>query len=154
MHPQEFIKKIAPAAQRSAMKTGIFASVIIAQAALESGWGKTAPLDHKTKVESNNLFGIKGEGPAGSIECPHWEFENGREVWRMAKFRRYHNYEESIEDHMQLMLKDRYRPVRDAATPDEAAHQLYRCGYATDPNYAQKLISIMKKYNLYQYNMD
>jgi flagellum-specific peptidoglycan hydrolase FlgJ len=154
MNPHEFIRRICPAAQNCHKNTGVYASVVIAQAALESGWGKTCPVDHKTKKNSHNLFGIKGEGPAGYVECPHMEYEHGRKVWHLAKFRCYHNYEESITDYEQLMMVDRYKPVRQGASANEAAHQLYNCGYATDPQYPQKLITIMKQYNLYQYDID
>ncbi|WP_051688216.1 glycoside hydrolase family 73 protein [Desulfofalx alkaliphila] len=154
LHPHEFIKKIAPAAQERYKRTGIYASCTIAQAALESGWGKTVPQDMKTKKYSYNLFGIKGEGPAGYVECPHEEFIKGKKVKQMAKFRCYHNYEESIADNERILMLDRYKPFREAATADEAAHQLYKCGYATDPRYGQKLISIMKQYRLYDYDID
>ncbi|MBM7853963.1 flagellum-specific peptidoglycan hydrolase FlgJ [Desulfohalotomaculum tongense] len=154
MHQYDFIREIAPHAQSCHRKTGVYASCIIAQAALESCWGKKVPEDHKTKKCSYNLFGIKGEGPCGHVNCPHMEYENGRKVWHMAKFRCYHNYKQSIEDHCKLMMAKRYKPVREACSADEAAHQLYKCGYATDPKYAEKLISIMKRYNLYEYDID
>ena len=154
MYTHKFIKAIAPFAQQSHRKTGVFASCIIAQAALESGWGKAVPRDKKTGRCSYNLFGIKGEGPCGCVEIPHMEYENGKKVWHTAKFRCYHNYAESIADHEEVLMHNRYRPVREAATADEAARQLYQCGYATDPQYPQKLISIMKKYNLYKYDSD
>lgn len=154
MHTDKFIKDIAPAAQDCCRRTGVFASCIIAQAALESGWGRTVPVDEKTGRSSNNLFGIKGEGPCGCIEIPHMEYENGKRVWRKAKFRCYHDYAECIRDWEEVIMHDRYKPVREARTPDEAAHQLYRCGYATDVEYPQKLMSIMRQYNLYDYDND
>ncbi|MCL6561005.1 MAG: glucosaminidase domain-containing protein [Firmicutes bacterium] len=154
MHTDKFIKEIAPAAQGCHRRTGLFASCIIAQAALESGWGKTVPVDEKTGRCSHNLFGIKGEGPAGFIEMPHVEYEHGKKVWRMAKFRCYRNYAECIKDYEEVIMHDRYKPAREARTPDEAAYQLYYCGYATDPAYPEKLISIMKQHNLYDYDID
>ncbi|MTI80935.1 MAG: muramidase [Firmicutes bacterium] len=154
MHQYEFIREIAPHAQRCYRETGVFASTIIAQAALESGWGKDVPADKKTKKCSYNLFGIKGEGPCGYVECPHMEYEHGKKVWYTAKFRAYNNWKESIMDHCKLMMVDRYKPVREAYDSKEAARQLYKCGYATDPKYANKLISIMKQYDLYEYDMD
>ncbi|MEW6447962.1 MAG: glucosaminidase domain-containing protein [Bacillota bacterium] len=154
MYTDEFIKKIASAARECHKRTGVFASCIIAQAALESGWGKTVPVDKKTGRSSYNLFGIKGEGPCGYVEIPHPEFENGKKVWRMAKFRCYRSFAECIEDYEKIIMHPRYKPVREACDPDEAAYQLYKCGYATDPAYPEKLISIMRKYNLYIYDND
>ncbi len=154
MYTDDFIRDIAPLARDCRKRVGIFPSCIIAQAALESGWGRTVPVDEKTGRSSCNLFGIKGEGPAGHIEIPHIEFEKGKKVWRRAKFRCYHDWAECFRDWEDLMMHDRYRPVREARTPDEAAQQLYRCGYATDPAYPQKLMSIMRQYNLYSHDID
>lgn len=154
MHPHEFIKQIVSAAKDCHKRTRIFASCVIAQAALESGWGTTVPVDKKTGRYSYNLFGIKGEGPCGYIEIPHLEFEKGKKVWRMAKFRCYRDYDECIKDYEKVMMHPRYKPVREARDPDEAAHQLYKCGYATDPAYPEKLIAIIKKYNLYANDND
>ncbi len=100
------------------------------------------------------MFGITGEGPCGCVEIPHVDYEKGKKVCRMQKFRCYRSYEECFADYEKIIMLDRYKPVRKAATPDEAAHQLYKCGYATDPKYAHKLISIMKKYKLYDYDID
>lgn len=154
MYTREFIKKIAHAAQDCCKRTGVLASIIIAQAALECGWGKTVPTDEKTGRCSYNIFGIKGEGPVGCIEIPHPEFENGKEVWYMAKFRCYHSYEECIRDYEKVIMQECYKPVREARTPDEAAYCLYKCGYATDPLYAEKLISIINQHNLCEYDID
>ena len=144
MTPQAFITQIAPAAQSLYRKSGIFASVTIAQAAQETGWGKFIPTDKDTGKVSYNLFGVKGKGPAGHVNCPTWEVYNGIKKSKPDNFRAYHNYEESIADHQVLLLTARYAPVRKAATPEEAAEQLYRCGYATDPEYPAALKSIIK----------
>ena len=152
MNRSDFIKKIATYAVEDYAKTGVPASLTIAQAALESAWG-TSGLTRK----ANNLFGIKGAGPAGSITMPTKEYVNKAWITVPAPFRAYHNWGESIADHSALMLKGvswnrgLYLKVlhKDGKT---AAHEVAKAGYATDPNYASKLISIMDMYNLYQYD--
>ncbi|HAS04151.1 MAG TPA: muramidase [Dehalococcoidia bacterium] len=150
--PKDFIAAIAPAAQSLHKKGGIFASVTIAQAAQETGWGKFIPKDMDTGKQSYNIFGIKGKGPAGHVKCWTWEEEGGVKVNRIATFRAYNSFEESIADHQKLLFIARYTAVLKAATPEEAARQLYKCGYATDSKYSQKLISIINQYNLKQYD--
>ena len=81
-----------------------------------------------------------------------WEELNGEKTEIEAQFRAYNSYEESLADHQALLLCPRYVPVRKADSPEEAARQLYKCGYATDPDYANKLISIMRDYRLKQYD--
>ncbi|MFA5385294.1 MAG: glucosaminidase domain-containing protein [Eubacteriales bacterium] len=69
MKPDEFIAALLPGVQNLQKKTGLFSSLTLAQAALETGWGKFIPADKDTGKVSNNLFGIKGTGPAGSVIC-------------------------------------------------------------------------------------
>ena len=151
MKQEEFIAKIAPLAVSDQAKTGAPASLTIAQAALESSWGAS-----DLAAQANNLFGIKGEGPAGSTRMPTSEYLRGAWVQIFAYFRRYHSWEESVQDHSRLILSGvagdrRYRAAlhTDGKT---AAKAVAKAGYATDPNYADKLIRIMDRYNLYQYD--
>ncbi len=145
--PEKFVRLIGPAAKQSMARTGVPASVTIAQAALETGWGGS------TIGNAKNLFGIKGTGPAGSVSKPTREYINGRYVTVQGTFRAYNTWSESIDDHSKLLQKDRYRPAMAYKdNPDMFAAQLQRCGYATDPSYAKKLVSIMKTWNLYQYD--
>lgn len=153
MKPEDFISLIAPAAQAYQQKHGIFASITIAQAALETGWGKYIPADRDTGHSSNNLFGIKGQGPAGSVIC--WteeELSDGSRIRILAKFRAYNNFEECLWDRYQVLLQPRYDRVRSAQTPEAAAGMLYVCGYATDSAYTQKLIRLMNDWDLKQYD--
>lgn len=152
MSPEQFILLIAPSAQRFQQKHGIFASVTIAQAALETGWGKFLPVDKYTGKESYNLYGIKGEGPAGFVVCDTQEYRSGKMVTEEAKFRAYHSWEESIEGHSYLLLLERYRPVREAASWRMAVMYLQSSGYATDPFYANKLTRIIEENQLYKYD--
>jgi flagellar rod assembly protein/muramidase FlgJ len=147
LSPAEFGRLFGPAAREASKKSGVPASIILAQAALETGWGGSSIGDAK------NLFGIKGTGPAGSIRVPTQEYRNGRMVNEMASFRKYNSWQESIEDHGRLLQNARYAAaMRNAGNPDQFARELQRAGYATDPEYASKLISIMKSNNFYQYN--
>ncbi len=145
--PAEFARLFGPVAREASRTSGVPASIIIAQAALETGWGSSAIGDAK------NLFGIKGTGPAGSITVPTREYINGRFVTIQDSFRKYNSWQESIEDHGRLLQNSRYAPAMAVRNnPEEFARQLQRCGYATDPEYASKLISIMRSNNLYQYD--
>lgn len=148
LSPSEFARLFGPVARENMKKTGVPASVTLAQAALETGWGAS------TIGDAKNLFGIKGTGPAGSISVPTKEFINGRMVTVRDSFRKYHSWQESIEDHGKLLLNSRYSPaLRYKNDPDRYAHAIHDAGYATDPNYASKLISIMKSNNFYQFDV-
>lgn len=152
MKPQEFILMIAPSAQSIQRQTGLFASLTVAQAALETGWGQYVPVDKDTGKISNNFFGIKGEGPAGSVWAWTWEEVNGVPVSDLTRFRAYNNIEECLQDRYKVLLQPRYDRVREASTPEAAAGFLYVCGYATDSEYPQKLTQIMHEFDLKEYD--
>ena len=147
MPPSAFIGMLAQAAQDCQRKTGIPASITLAQAALESGWGAQAA--------GNNLFGIKADrswkGP--TIDFRTTEHVDGKDVKLVDKFRRYDNWQASMIDHAQFLLKNpRYAPCFKETTGVGWAMQLQACKYATDPNYAKKLQSIIRDYNLAFYD--
>ncbi len=145
----KFIDQIKPDALEVQTKTGIPAAVIIAQACLETGFGRRLCIDGKTKQNSRNLFNIKGAGPAGSVECWTAEYYNGKKQRVLAKFRAYNSFQESFADHSQLLLKPRYAPcLAVKENPREFAMKLQQCGYATDPNYGLKLVKIIEIFNL------
>ena len=148
LSPAEFARLFGPVAREASKKSGIPASIIMAQAALETGWGGSAIGNAK------NLFGIKGTGPAGSITSPTKEVINGRTVTIQGTFRKYNSWQESIDDHGRLLTTvARYaKAMANRNNPDQFARELQKAGYATDPQYANKLISIMKSNNFYQYN--
>ncbi|BFH59464.1 glucosaminidase domain-containing protein [Paenibacillus azoreducens] len=152
MTKKEFITKIAPHAAKDMQETNVAASLTIAQAALESAWGGSG-----LTVKANNLFGIKGKGPAGSCTMPTTEYVKGKPVKVNAAFRAYHNWGESINDHSKLIMdgvswdRNKYKGVIGKRGAD-AARAIAEAGYATDPKYAQKLIALMNEYNLYQYD--
>ncbi len=147
LSPSEFARLFGPVAREASKKSGVPASIILAQAALETGWGGS------TIGDAKNLFGIKGTGPAGSVRVPTQEVINGRRVTINDNFRKYNSWQESIEDHGRLLQNSRYAKAMAVKNdPDQFARELQKAGYATDPEYASKLISIMKSNNLYQYN--
>lgn len=153
MKPEEFISTIAPGAQTLQRNTGLFSSLTIAQAALETGWGKYVPADRDTGHSSNNLFGIKGRGPAGSVMA--WteeELPDGSRIRILAKFRAYNSFEECLQDRFEVLLQSRYDRVREALTPEAAAGFLFVCGYATDNEYPDKLIEIIHQFGLKEYD--
>jgi flagellum-specific peptidoglycan hydrolase FlgJ len=145
---QRFISEIAPGAIAAQREYGVPASVTIAQAIDESGWGQSllATRDH-------NLFGIKGTGPAGADTQPTREYVDGHWVTASAHFRVYHDIAESITDHARLLATSGYyaHAMADRAVPDAFADDLTGV-YATDPGYGAHLVALMRLYNLYRYD--
>ena len=146
-HVEQFVSRMLPAAQRASQASGVPAQLIMAQAALESGWGKREIRAEDGKT-SFNVFGIKADkswkGPV--VETTTTEYVNGTAQKTQAKFRAYGSYEESFADYARFLTSNpRYANV--LATPDaaQAAHGLQRAGYATDPNYGGKLVRIMEQ---------
>lgn len=143
MTPQEFIAQIGPPAQQSGKTTKIPASFTVAEAALESGWGAHAP--------GMNLFGIKADaswtGPVTSLTTH--EVINGKTVQIIARFRAYTDWLGSIADHAQFLLNNpRYKPAFSCTDGNAFAMAVAVAGYATDPLYASKIISIIDAHNL------
>lgn len=133
-----FVSSLLPFAQASAAKSGLPVELVLAQAALESGWGRSAA--------GNNYFGIKAHGYGGKTQSvgTH-EYENGKRVNITDTFRAYDSPEQSFDDHADFLRSNRrYRPVFEARDGIEAARALQKAGYATDPKYADKLISLME----------
>lgn len=152
MNKNDFISTLAACAISDMPQTGIPASLTIAQAILESNWGSSG-----LAQQANNLFGIKGKGPAGSVDMPTTEYVKGKPVKVAASFRKYHSWTESITDHSELLLKGtrdnptRYHGVLHADYK-KAVEAVWKGGYATDPEYPAKLIRIIETYQLMQYD--
>ncbi|NMP28044.1 flagellar assembly peptidoglycan hydrolase FlgJ [Rahnella sp. SAP-1] len=143
----QFVSQLSGPAKAASEESGIPHQLIVAQAALESGWGQreipTADGKH-----SYNLFGIKAgsswDGPTTSITTT--EYVDGVAKKVQASFRVYGSYLEGIADYVKMLTTNpRYAQVAAANTPEEAAHALQDAGYATDPAYAQKLVSVIQK---------
>jgi flagellum-specific peptidoglycan hydrolase FlgJ len=145
---QAFINAIAPGALAAQRQYGVPAAVTIAQAIDESGWGQS-----QLATQDNNLFGIKGTGPGGSVVQPTQEYENGQWVTVSAPFRVYTNVAQSISDHSLLLATGSayQQAMADRRSPDAFASDLTGV-YATDPDYGANLITIMRQYNLYRFD--
>ncbi|WP_445005320.1 flagellar assembly peptidoglycan hydrolase FlgJ [Halomonas mongoliensis] len=144
-HVQAFLNKLAAPAAAASRRTGVPAELILAQAALETGWGRheIATADGHN---SHNLFGIKAgsrwQGP--TTEVVTHEYLDGRRTRVTDSFRVYDSFEEAFTDYARLIGENpRYAGVASAATPEQAARALQSGGYATDPAYADKLIAVM-----------
>jgi flagellar protein FlgJ len=150
MQPDDFIAQIAPAAQALYPSTGVFPSVVVAQAIFESGWGSS-----ELTIRANNLFGIKAD-PAWNgqtISLPTIEYENGVAVTVSANWRSYLTWQASILDHTNFLHdNERYAGLWVLATPQEFCQGLQDAGYSTNPNYAQMLIDEISARNLTQYD--
>lgn len=147
-----FIKAIAPEAQAMQNQYHIKASITMAQAILESNWGTS-----KLASQYHNLFGIKGTGPNSKLMTTK-EYTRGKWVVIKDRFKVYPSWSASIKDHTQLMLngtqykQQNYERVIKAKNYREAAQALQDANYATDPDYASKLINVIKTYNLDKYD--
>ncbi len=144
---EDFVSKISVAAQRASRESGIPAQLIMAQAALESGWGRRQ-IRAEDGSTSYNLFGIKaGKNWKGSVvSATTTEYVDGIAQKTKANFRAYGSYEEAFSDYARFIVSNpRYANVVASSDAVEAAHGLQRAGYATDPQYGGKLVQIMKK---------
>ncbi len=146
----KFIEYITPMALKTQKENGMSAALQIAQAILETGWGKSVPVDRYSGLFSNNLFGIKGTGNAGSVLSATWEEYYGT-VYRIDDhFRAYKSVMDSWNDHSALLTENkRYIPYTEVMyNSTAAAYALKRCGYATDSGYPGKLIYLIERWNL------
>lgn len=136
----DFFRNMLPYARRVSELTGIDPRLVLAQSALETGYGRSAP--------NFNFFGIKApQGQGASLLTS--EFENGRMVQRNEPFRTYDSPEGSFQDYANLMLRaPRYRPVLEARTLEDQIAAMAGSGYATDPEYGRKLSQIASGINL------
>lgn len=130
---QSFVDSINPYAQSVGQQTGIDPNIIIAQSALETGWGSSVP--------NNNYFGIKGNGASLSTI----EYIGGEPVTVSQGFAGYSGIAQSFAGYANLMSGSRYSDVRNATTVAGQIAALGASGYATDPNYASKISSIVGK---------
>ena len=139
--PEAFVTSIAPTAKAVAEELGIDPRIVIAQAALETGWG--------TSVKGNNLFGIKSHGTEDGLMVQTHEVVDGKRIKVRDSFRQYDNYDDSIADYGSFLQQNkRYKPMLQAATLQEQVEALGKSGYATDPEYADKVMAIAKSKRL------
>lgn len=145
--PEEFVRQLLPVARQVAAKIGLAPEALVAQAALETGWGKHV-MPGANGQSSRNLFGIK----AGSrwqgqqTQVRSLEYEAGKPVMRLSRFRSYDSYAQSMKDYVELIGgHPRYEKARQVAQdPDAYFEALQAAGYATDPHYARKLKQVLR----------
>jgi flagellum-specific peptidoglycan hydrolase FlgJ len=152
---QAFLRSIAPAARASQRRYGVPASVVIAQAVLETGWG-TSQLARTARNYFGMTCGPAGAGPVATgcfIGTDHVCDRSGCRP-AVASFRMYRSMADSVTDHgRQMKTNPRYKAAYKARSrPTTFVKRMARAGYATDPGYASRVIAIMSKYKLTRYN--
>ena len=148
MNQQDFIERIAPGAQKAYTQSGILPSITIAQAILESNWGKS-----KLTQEANNLFGIKGKFLGKSYIIPTNEVVGGKTITITAAFRHYPTWDDCILDHDKVLQASRYKKARVSKDYTVQAQEIRKGGYATDPKYAEKLVILIQQWKLWKYDV-
>lgn len=149
---RKFISQILPAAKEEQQKYGMLVSITLAQAALESDWGQS-----QLASRYHNLFGIKSNAESAQLLTTE-EYLNGQWITVRARFATYNDWKQSVQEHTLLFVNgtawdhNHYRQVINANNYQEAAQALQSQGYATDPGYAQKLISLIKEYQFNKYD--
>lgn len=144
---EQFIETLRPAAEKAAARLGVDADVLLAQAALETGWGKSV-IEYRDGRSSFNLFNIKADKAwqGKQVKKATLEFENGIGRKEMAAFRAYDSYRDSFNDYVRF-IKDNPRyhdAIKMAHKPERYMHELQQAGYATDPGYAEKVMRIYR----------
>lgn len=143
--PESFIEKIKPFAERAAKALNVGVDVILAQTALETGWGKHVLHDAEGK-NTFNLFNIKTSSNWGGekVAANTLEVIGGSAVKQKAEFKQYENYEQSFDDYVNLLKSSaRYAGAVSATSAEEFANKLQQGGYATDPAYAKKIMQVL-----------
>lgn len=147
MKPDEFIAAILPAAKKSELISLIPAAFTVAEAALESGWGTSG-----LSVSAKNLFGVKADSSwhGDIVTLPTREFINKQWLSVDAKWRKYATWQACIDDHaMFLVVNKRYQSAFTVRNDVVAfTRAIANAGYATDPKYAEKILSVIKCHNL------
>ncbi|MDB6061231.1 MAG: glucosaminidase [Verrucomicrobiaceae bacterium] len=144
--PQNFVEKLRPAAERVAQQLGVDSKALLSQSALETGWGQKV-LQCPDGSSSFNFFNIKADENwhGAVVTVPTIEYQNGVAVREYAKFRAYDSPEASFADYAKLIGENpRYKQAMDCADDPRAyIKALAQSGYATDPQYAQKVIAVL-----------
>ncbi|MNZ22369.1 Peptidoglycan hydrolase FlgJ [compost metagenome] len=148
-----FVATMLPMAEQAAKRIGVDPRYLVAQAALETGWGKSV-MRNSDGSSSHNLFGIKATGnwEGDSARAITSEFRDGQFVKETAAFRSYDSYQDSFHDLVSLLQNNsRYQEaVKAADKPEQFVQELQKAGYATDPNYASKISQIARQMKSYE----
>jgi len=149
----EFIAAMLPMAEEAAQKIGVDPRYLVAQAALETGWGKSI-IRQQDGTSSHNLFGIKSHGSwdGESARVLTTEYKGGKAVKEAASFRTYDSYQQSFNDYVSFLQSNgRYQDaLASADKPETFVRELQQAGYATDPHYARKVAQIARQMQTYQ----
>jgi flagellar protein FlgJ len=146
--PQDFVTAMTETAKIAEKKLGVPFEVVIAQAALETGWGQKI-IKTSDGSSSHNLFNIKADARwnGDKVNKETLEFEQGTMVKKVAPFRAYDSLNESVNDYIDfLSSSDRYQSaLQNNGNVEHFLHGLQQAGYATDPNYAKKILATLSK---------
>lgn len=149
----DFIETMLPMAEEAARKIGVDARYLVAQAALETGWGKSI-IRQADGSSSHNLFGIKAHRgwDGDSAKVMTTEFQGGKAVKEAASFRTYDSFAQSFNDYVSFLQGNgRYEEaLASTDNPEQFVRELQEAGYATDPQYARKISQIARKMQTYQ----
>lgn len=145
VNKQLFMSQLLPHAQAAANELGVDANVLLAQAALETGWGKSV-IKNPQGESSFNLFNIKADNSwqGKQARVSTLEYDGGVARKEMAGFRSYESYKQSFDDYVSFIKSNpRYsEALKKAGNPAQYVRELQKAGYATDPRYAEKIMSI------------
>jgi flagellar protein FlgJ len=145
--PEDFVQRLLPVARVVASELGVDPRVLVAQAALETGWGK-AVIHRSDGSSSHNLFGIKADSrwSGDTVHASTLEFEGGVMTRKREPFRAYASYAESFSDYLTFLRENpRYGKVLDQTGDSRGfVEALHQAGYATDPEYAGKILAILR----------
>ncbi|GJM04496.1 MAG: peptidoglycan hydrolase FlgJ [marine bacterium B5-7] len=146
--PKDYIKTMRPYAEDAASKLGVPANILLAQSALETGWGNKV-IQHHDGRSSHNLFGIKANEQWGGqhARVSSLEYVNGHAKREHSNFRVYDSYKQSFDDYVDFIKSNnRYHSALQKSNDGEAyIKALQDAGYATDPQYAKKVIDIVNR---------
>ncbi|CAM4230623.1 flagellar assembly peptidoglycan hydrolase FlgJ [Vibrio agarivorans] len=146
--PESFVSAMKPYADRAAKALGVDSSVLIAQAALETGWGQK--VIQNGRGSSNNLFNIKADRSwqGDKMATQTLEYHSGVPVQERAAFRSYDSYQQSFDDYVQFLERNpRYTTALENHQGDSETFMrgIHQAGYATDPRYVDKVMSVKKR---------
>jgi len=148
--PRDFVEQLLPLATKAAEDLGATPSMLIAQAALETGWGQKI-VNNQSQQSSFNLFNIKADKrwDGEQVNVGTLEYRDGVAVKEQASFRAYDSFSESFDDFTQFIGKSpRYQQaLENISNPASFLHGIQQAGYATDPNYADKVMAVLNRVN-------
>ncbi|MCL5042330.1 MAG: flagellar assembly peptidoglycan hydrolase FlgJ [Gammaproteobacteria bacterium] len=146
--PEQFVSTLLPMAEKAAQRLGVEPRYLVAQAALETGWGRSM-IKGANGSNSHNLFGIKSHGgwQGEKASTLTHEYRDGQRVQERASFRSYASFEQSFEDYVDFLhTNGRYQQaLTQTDNPDAFFRELQKAGYATDPQYARKVTQIARQ---------